>query len=203
MLAPVRKAKKCKHCRTEFTPVRPMQNACGIPCAMAIARAVSARKQAAQVRAERKDDRAKREAFMSVKKLKGKAQDEFNKFIRQRDAALPCVSCGATNPPMKPGGQWDTGHFMSRGAYPELAFNEDNCHKQCKSCNAGAGKFAAKARTVSQDYEAELLNRIGAERLAALKGPHAVKPLDREELIAIKATYSARRRALLKQGETE
>lgn len=138
---------------------------------------------------------------MPIKKVKASAQKAFNDWIRARDAHLPCVSCGEANPPVLPGGQWDAGHFLSRGAYPELAFNEDNCHKQCKSCNGGSGKFAHKNRTVSEKYEAELLRRIGPERLAILKGPHPVKKWTRDELIAIRDEYKAKRKELEKAGE--
>jgi hypothetical protein len=63
------------------------------------------------------------------------------------------------------------------------------------------GKFAHKARTVNAAYEEELLRRIGAERLARLKGPHPVPKLDREELIALKAHYRAKKRELEKRTE--
>jgi hypothetical protein len=159
------------------------------------------RKRKEDAKAERESDRKRAEALKSVKKLKAEAQDAFNDFIRARDAGLPCVSCDEANPPMKPGGQWDAGHFLSRGAYPELAFDEDNCHKQCKSCNAGGGKFAHKARTVNAAYEEELLRRIGPERLARLKGPHPVPKLDRDKLTGLKAHYRAKKRELEKRTE--
>ncbi|MBC7602787.1 MAG: recombination protein NinG [Ramlibacter sp.] len=130
---------------------------------------------------------------------KAKAQVPFNAYIRLRDADLPCVSCATTNPPMLPGGQWDAGHFKSRGAYPELAFNEDNCHKQCKVCNAGSGKFAHKERTVTEKYEAELLRRIGPERLAALHAPHPPLHYTDDDWKAVEATYKAKLAALKKE----
>lgn len=171
-------------CGNKFIPRRMEHVVCSPRCLIA--------KKKADAKAERESFKARKQAMKSVKKLKAEAQDAFNDFIRTRDADLPCVSCSTTNPPMQPGGQWDAGHFLSRGAYPELAFNEDNCHKQCKSCNAGSGKFAHKARTVSAAYEEELLRRIGPERLAALKGPHQVTPLDRQALIDLRATYKAK-----------
>jgi hypothetical protein len=78
---------------------------------------------------------------------KAQAQQAFNAYIRARDADLPCISCGETNPPDLHGGQWDCGHFKTVGANPELRFEERNAHKQCKSCNAGAGKYTAKEAT--------------------------------------------------------
>lgn len=177
-------------CGATFTPRRMEHVVCSPRCLI--------RKRKEDAKAERESFKARKEAIKTVKELKAEAQDEFNKYIRLRDAHLPCVSCGEKNPPMTPGGQWDAGHFLTRGGYPELAFDEDNCHKQCKSCNAGGGKFSAKARTVNEAYEEELLRRIGPERLARLRGPHSVKPLKKEELRQLKDTYRAKRRELEK-----
>jgi hypothetical protein len=162
----------------------------------------SAKKQKearARAKVERVETRKRREAIKTIAEHKADAQYWFRRYIRFRDRDLPCVSCGIENPPMKPGGQWDAGHFLGRGAYPELAFDEDNCHKQCKKCNAGGGKFAHKERTVNEKYEVELLNRIGPERLARLKGPHPVAKRTREELNALEATYKAKCKELEKQ----
>jgi hypothetical protein len=191
-------AKPCEYCGREFLPFQSTQKVCPtLRCAKGYAQA----QRKAKEKAERESDRKRAEALKSVKQLKAEAQDAFNDFIRERDKDLPCVSCEETNPPMKPGGQWDAGHFLSRGAYPELAFDEDNCHKQCKSCNAGGGKFAHKARTVNAAYEEELLRRIGPERLARLKGPHSVEPLKKDELRRLKAHYRAKKRELEKRTE--
>ena len=133
-----------------------------------------------------------------LQKLKAAAQKPFNEFIRLRDASEPCISCGEMNPPMTTGGQWDAGHFISRGSHPELAFDEDNCHKQCKSCN-GASKYnKAKEATVSQHYEANLIKKIGQERVDRLKGPQEVVPLEKETLRQIATIYRAKARALKK-----
>jgi len=150
---------------------------------------VQERERKAKQRVERAVDRRKRESFKSLRDLLAEAQVPFNKFVRMRDELLPCVSCGETNPAMTVGGQWDCGHFLSRGAHPELRYTEDNAAKQCKSCNAGSGKFAHKERTVSQRFEEELRRRIGDARVDFLKGPHPAKKWERDELIAIKALY--------------
>jgi hypothetical protein len=145
---------------------------------------------------ERAMDRKKRQDQMSIRELLAEVQVPFNAYIRTRDSDLPCVSCGVVNPEMTTGGQWDAGHFLSRGAYPELRFNEDNVAKQCKSCNAGSGRFAHKERTVSQKFEEELRRRIGDERVDALKCAHPLHKWDRDELIAIKALYVNKLREL-------
>lgn len=182
------KARVCSQCPKEFLPRSSTQRVCSQRCAMKVVKAHKAKEKA--------ELKARKKAIKRLSEYRAEAQQAFNDWVRARDADLPCVSCGATNPPMKPGGQWDAGHFLSRGAYPELAFHEDNCHKQCKSCNAGSGKFSHKARTVSQNYEMELLRRIGAERMAALKGPHEATKYKKGDYERIRATYKAKLKAL-------
>lgn len=183
--------KPCKVCGSMFRPFSSTARVCSPVCARKIVKA--------DKKAEKVQDRAKRESQKPIKKLKAEAQKAFNEWIRMRDADQPCISCDTLNPPMKPGGAWDAGHFISRGSHPELAFDEDNVHKQCKTCNAGGGKYAHKERTVNEQYEERLIARIGAERVERLKGPHEVTKLDREVLRQIKVIYRAKTRDL-RQG---
>lgn len=184
------KAKVCTApgCDREFLPHRPMQQVCSQRCAMK------------KVRAEKSADRAKtrqrKEAAKPRQKLKSEAQDAFNEFIRYRDRFQPCVSCGIEDPPMTSGGQWDAGHFLSRGSHPELAFDEDNCHKQCKRCNAGGGRFKHKERTVSARFEEELIRRIGVERVESLQGPHEPAKRTQDDFRALRDYYRARLKEL-------
>ncbi len=142
----------------------------------------------ARVKVEREETKAKRDSHRKISWYIARAQAAFNEFVRLRDHDKPCVSCGITNPPMKHGGAWDAGHFLSRGAHPELRFEPDNCHKQCKSCNGN--KHEGKKESIRQAYEAELRNnRIGNDRVDWLKGPHPVPKLTREYLTEVWETY--------------
>ena len=179
--------KPCAHCSTPFTPQRMGQRVCGPLCA---SRYVKAAKKAEAVQT-----RERKAALKPLRDLVKAAQEVFNKWVRARDAYLPCVSCGVENPPMTSGGQWDAGHFLNRGSHPALRFNEDNCHKQCKSCNGGA-KYPHLTGSIRERYQAELLNRIGSERLEVLLGPHPEVKLNRDELIQIRATYTQKLKAL-------
>lgn len=189
------KPNRCKHCR-ERMPEDKARHVLHDACIAPFLSKLADKKEAARKKKERAEDRVKRAKLKSLRDLLADAQVPFNAYIRLRDAYLPCVSCGVVNPEMTTGGQWDAGHFLSRGAHPELRFNEDNCHKQCKSCNAGSGKFAHKERTVTQKFEEELRRRIGSERVDFLKGPQPAKKWQRDELIAIKAEYVKRLREL-------
>jgi hypothetical protein len=188
------KPPRCKFCRqrTEGERIHPA-------CVDAWWTAYNAKQQAKKVQAEKAKDRATREKQKPLRDLLAEAQTAFNQWVRTRDAHQPCISCGETDPPMKPGGAWDAGHFLSRGAYPELRFDEDNCHKQCKTCNGGGGKFAHKARTVAAEYEERLIERIGPERVERLKGPHELVKWDRDVLRQIKTIYRAKTRELRKE----
>lgn len=65
---------------------------------------------------------------VSIPDLIAKARLRFNKFIRERDKGLPCISCG------KP--EFDhAGHYYAAGSIPSLRFDEDNIHGQCAGCN--------------------------------------------------------------------
>jgi hypothetical protein len=197
MLSRTIESKACRHCGAEFRPWSSTQTVCGRVCAQRMVKAEKVAGKAA-AKAERAADKVKREDQKPLRKLVAEAQAAFNPFIRERDKDLPCVSCGETNPPMTSGGQWDAGHYLTRGAHPELRFDEDNVHKQCKSCNGGSEKNGAKALTVSARFREELLRRIGPERLERLEGPHEVTKLDRDVLRQIKVVYRAKLRTLKK-----
>ena len=183
--------KDCAGCGKPFMPINSMHQ-------VHFKWSCIQKKLAKDKRAERENLKARKEAIKTRNELKSEAQDAFNDYIRERDKNQPCISCGATNPPMTSGGQWDAGHFKSRGAYPELAFDEDNCHRQCKSCNGGSGKFAHKERTTSEKYEANLIERIGLARVEALKAPRPLPKLTGDDYREKRATYRAKLKELLK-----
>lgn len=159
---------------------------------MACARKVPirARQKAAS---DRRETKARLATLTETKpKLLKAAQDAFNKYIRLRDANLACICCGEWPKAGErfTGGVWDAGHYRGRGACPELAFDERNCHKQRKYCNSRAWDVAG--------YRAELIRRIGLEQVTELEGPHPPKHYTRDELRQIAATYRAKARELLR-----
>ncbi len=119
---------KCTYCKDYFSPKMMIRTPAGLFCS--IEHACSYGKE--------KDLRIKLKPWTTpkIKRAKTKkdyadiAQKEFNAFIRLRDKKLPCISCGTTNDI-----QYHAGHFKSRGAHPELRFDQKNCHKQCVRCN--------------------------------------------------------------------
>lgn len=185
------KPKVCEYCGKDFLPFQSTQRVCAsLKCARGYVKKLNAKRTA--------EWRERKRAVRKLSEFRADAQKAFNAYIRARDAHLACVSCGEANPPMLPGGQWDAGHFLGRGAYPELAFEELNCWRQCKSCNGGGGKFAHKERMVNQRYEEELRRRIGDEKVDWLKGPHDPKKYTREDFERLKVEYRQKRKELEK-----
>lgn len=64
----------------------------------------------------------------SVPQLLKKCQVVFNKYIRERDKDLPCISCEKA--PVQ-----QAGHFLSQGHHSAFRFNEENTNGQCVRCN--------------------------------------------------------------------
>lgn len=105
------------------------------------------------------------------------AQMQFNKFIRVRDRLLPCVSCGRHH-----NGQYHAGHYRSRGAHPELRFEELNCHKQCAPCNNHlSGNIS--------NYRPALINKIGQDKVDWIEGQHEVIKYTCADLKEIELKY--------------
>lgn len=172
---PTRRTRKCavKGCANRFQPRNMMHKVCGADCAAVHAAAERKRLDAKQTR-ERKAALKTRQDHL------GDAQAVFNRYIRARDAALPCISCGRHHT-----GAWDAGHYRSVGAQPALRFHEDNCHKQCVPCNQHKGGNAI-------EYRLGLIARIGAERVDFLEREHPPAKYTIDDAKRIKAEYTAK-----------
>lgn len=182
MLSSTLKPKRCGHCHSVFMPVRPMQAVCSPICA---------RRQVAEKRVEeRAQIITRKEAIKTLPVLKAEAQKAFNAWVRARDAALPCISCGAPPPDLTQlhAGR-DAGHYRSVGSAAHLRYHEDNCHAQCVHCNQFRSGNAV-------DYRIGLIGRIGAPRVEALEADNKVRKFTADELRAIRTEYKARLKAL-------
>jgi len=156
------KNKKCKvpYCRAIFEPRTPLQSVCSPKCAGIWAGILREKKELLQKKEARKEYR---EAKLKMKRRgewKSDAQDIINLWIKLRDYFEPCISCG------KHRNAYDAGHYLARSIRPELAFHEDNIHKQCVYCNnynKGVG---------SAGYRPNLIKKIGIEKVEELEKPH-------------------------------
>jgi hypothetical protein len=121
------------------------------------------------------------EAAKTLTQLINEAKVPFQKWIRQRDKELPCISCGSYSDLV------DGGHFYKaevyRGKY--LLFGENNCHAQCRKCNRYLGGNENK-------YRLGLIERYGEDFVKALDviaDENRTHDYTREEIKQIKKKY--------------
>jgi len=205
---------KCKGCPDRFdrdTMIKIKLNWFhSFQCATGHAQRLSSKKAAADAmrnaKALRSKQRDRKEKIKTLPQLKAEAQTEFNKYIRMRDYWQPCISCGAPKEIVeaeqgwKVGGCWDAGHFKSRGAKPQLRFNTFNCHKQCKRCNGGSGRFSSKAATVDAQYEANLIDKIGFSKVDELnRNNESERFIDADYCRRVKVIFRKRANTLRKR----
>lgn len=206
------KPNRCRHCKVRL-PADLARHVLHPECIdpwVAIQRVKQERARVRAAKARQAKDKRETKAKLAKFKTRGEwlreAKTAIQKFRRLEELAKGrgCMSCGRPQHEViggegwKPGGAWDGGHFMSKGAHPELALEPLNIWLQCKSCNAGSGKYARKGYTVNAAFEANLIEQEGAEFVEWLKGHHEPKHYTTEELIAIKQEYAARVRELKK-----
>lgn len=178
--------KTCKNpaCGVKFTPQRLGQAVCSPLCALAIKDVNKERARKALAQVERKAIKAAKERIKSRGDYLREAQTAFNAWVRERDAQLPCVSCGRHHQ-----GQWHAGHYRTVAGSPELRFEPLNVWKQCAPCNNHKSGDIV-------NYRLELARRIGADQVAWLEGPHDPKKYTIDDLKGITAMYRAKLREL-------
>ena len=186
------KQRKCKACKTPFTPARSTQTACGIDCAMQLAHEKKVKVAECDRLNTVRKDRVRKERLKTRRDWEKEAQAAFNAFIRARDKDMPCICCGLPLSVGDVGGAYDCGHYRSVGSAPHLRFNEDNAHAQRKQCNRwGAGRAV--------DYRLGLIERIGLARVEALEADQSPRKYTADELRAIRDLYRAKLRELVKE----
>ena len=177
--------RKCKICRSLFSPRSSWAKVCGPECAEVL----SIQDRQAK---ERKADRVRKQALKTKRDYEKEAQIAFNAYIRARDSGKPCICCGrfpSSSDLGLSGHAWDCGHYRSVGSAPHLRFTEDNAHRQLVVCNRyGAGRAV--------DYRLGLIARIGLDRVEALESNNAIHKWTIEELKEITKTYKAKLKAL-------
>lgn len=199
--------KRCPECRVMFTPVRSSQAVCGeIECAIAYGKSEKGQASAKKALADvgRRDIKVRKEALKSRADHLKDAEKAVRDYRRTYELSIGsgCISCGESQESIlnaqgwKTGGAFDAGHFLGKGARPELRLVPSNIWLQCKSCNAGSSKFARKGETVSQGFRTGLIVRIGLEAVEAMEADHTPRKETVEQLKAITAEYRAKTREL-------
>lgn len=178
---PRKRVRKCavKACRKEFEPRSMTHKCCGAACAADFA-------MSERVRKERKE---RQEGLAKLKRRADHAKDAqtaLNAYVRARDAALPCISCGRHHT-----GQYHAGHYLARGSHPHLALVEANLAKQCMPCNVHLSGNQL-------EFRKGLIARMGLEAVEALEADQTSRKFAVHELIELKTYYRAKLRALTK-----
>jgi Bacteriophage Lambda NinG protein len=190
-----KKPAKCRHCK-EREPELPRGYVIHAECVDAWLaankpklEAMTAKAHRAAAKKERAQVRQRREAIKTIPDLIKEAQVAFNAYIRFRDHGESCICCGHPLGAGEVGGAYDCGHYRSTGSASHLRFDERNAHAQRKHCNRyGAGRAV--------DYRIGLAQRIGIEAVEALEADNKPHKWQRDELIAIRATYKAKLKEL-------
>ena len=173
------KLPKCAACRNQFVRLRPKQKACSPECAQQVA-------QDKRLKDERRQHKAALQDCKPLSHWLDLTQRAVNAMVKARDQGRPCISCGATQ-----AFEWDAGHYLSRGARPELRFHPDNIALQCAACNRHKGGNQALFRL-------GLVARIGLASVEDLEGPHPPAKFTRETLAEIRKQAQAQTRQLKK-----
>lgn len=172
------KPKKCKFCRKEFKPFKPLQYLCSTECALALARQNGLKKMEKETKAKRKELREKTKTLSDYKR---ELQTEINKIVRALDYGQDCISSGRM---FKENDQ--AGHFYSTGAHPCLRFNLWNIHSQSVSDNMyKSGNFGGFRDGLIIRYGEEIANWISCL-------PIEYKDLKLTKIEVIAATAKAR-----------
>lgn len=193
MIVAKKPQRRCKICREKFTPAFENIRWCCPEHGAQFGLQELERKREKQASDKAKRDRIEwRKRKASTKPLKhweDMTQRVVNDYIRERDYALPCISCGTWDTV-----QWEAGHYRSRGKASHIRYNEDNIHKQCHQCNV-------QLSGNQQQYRIFLIEKIGVERVEALENNNTPHRYILEELESIRRHYSALRRSLVKKRE--
>jgi hypothetical protein len=188
------KLRKCANraCRAPYAPdpKQPFKVWCSADCAVVIAKARVAKQKLATAKAERAADKAKREKLKTKSDYMREAQAAVNAYVRLRDEALPCISCGVSYPITKTD-VWDAGHLRSAGSSPGTRLNTLNIHKQCVKCNRHLSSNAVK-------YRIKLIEKIGIELVERIEHHNGVAKFSHDYLMRFKAIFRKRVRHLMK-----
>lgn len=185
------KERSCKYCKHRFTPERTGQIICSnAECAIGWTEKLASKRSQMAAKDDRKVTRERKEKLKSRSDYIKEVQIVFNRYCRLRDYGLGCISCDAPNENASiAGGDFDAGHFLSRGAKPHLRFDERNCHAQCKRCNRYlSGNIA--------NYRERLIVRIGLQAVQALEADNEPRHYTIDQLKELKKIYQNKCRNL-------
>lgn len=169
--------KVCKICKNKFTPEKSLQIVCCYLCAVKYASNYFNKLTKKRLIEERRELRKRKADLKPLSHWLNMTQRVFNDYIRERDKNDGCISCGTKNAIT-----YHAGHYRTTASASNLRFNEDNCHKQCASCNTH------KSGSISE-YRVGLIKKIGIERVIELENNNEIIKYTPEYLKEIRNKY--------------
>lgn len=151
---------RCKQCKekVEKPYIAGIFSFCGIEHAKDYAMSNIEKGRKKIVKEVKKVNAKKKRDFYDndIKTRKAAAKKACHDYIKLRDAGKNCICCD--KPMLK---QIHAGHWLESGNNPAIRYHEDNIHSQSAYCNTFKGGD-------SGDYKANLIDKIGLERVTYL-----------------------------------
>lgn len=181
MLTAKLRPKKCKQCGNEYVPFKSFQKTClETECLVKQGRELADKRKLQAQKAERRDDREKKQKLKTRQQWLKEVQSLVNKAVRLRDAQRGCISCDRS---ANWDGQWHASHYKSVGANSALRFNLNNIHKSCSVCNNYlSGNIG--------EYRPRLIERIGLGKVLWLDSHERVRSYTIPELERMKIVFT-------------
>jgi hypothetical protein len=170
---------KCKFCKKDYTQFNSLNKVCSIKCAIELGKLKPAKVNYKRVNSQLKSEA--KEKLETYSQKVNKVKVIFQKWIRERDKHLPCISCGTTKASM-----WHASHFKKAETFSGVIFHELNTWKSCSKCNVFLNGNELK-------YRENLVKKIGVEQVEALEqlaNETRTKKWTIEELQLIKTKYT-------------
>jgi hypothetical protein len=179
------KVKRCRYCKKEFQPARPLQSVCDWTCGHALILKRKADADAKAAKAERQQIKVRKDAIKRPSELAKEAEYYVNRYVRLRDYHKGCCSC---DKPATWDGQWHCSHYVAVGASSALRFHLWNLNKACSECNHRKGGNVREYGLRMDQAKKEFLDSHPRGRR-----------FTREYLIRLKSIFAKRCRTLEKR----
>jgi hypothetical protein len=162
---------RCKNCKEKFNQVRFNQKYCLKDECIKVFVQDAKDKEWKKRKSKLKNDLLTLSDYLKL------TQQVFNKWIRQRDAGLNCISCN------KKALKENAGHFYNANNHYNVRFDENNVHLQCEHCNTFlSGNLL--------NYRENIIKKIGEKEFKELElRANKTRKFTKEELKEIIETY--------------
>lgn len=148
--------KKCKHCKTKFTPFNSFQKYClgNDECIDESNKQFKAKKSKELKKEFKENDKTLlRRKIQSLANKYGRLMD-YQRWLREG-----CITCSAKT------GKVDGGHFLPTSTYPSIRYYAKQIKCQCINCNQYNGGKPI-------EYEAKMRDLYGDDFVDKLKAEH-------------------------------